>query len=70
MLDFMRVEILGGLLIQEIVLRRSRRFKLMHQRGQPQVSSTPVLGVTGSPCMTSGSQFQSIQVEGEKALGS
>jgi hypothetical protein len=37
---------------------------------QPQVSSASVSGVTGSSCMTSGSQLQSIQAEGEENLGS
>jgi hypothetical protein len=37
---------------------------------QPQVSSTPVSGVTGSPCTTSGSQLQGVQAEGAEASGS
>jgi len=34
---------------------------------QPQVSSTPVSGVTGSPCIASGSQLQGVQAEGVEA---
>jgi hypothetical protein len=37
---------------------------------QPQVSSAPVSGVTGSPCTTSGSQLQRFQAEGAEASGS
>jgi hypothetical protein len=33
------------------------------------VWSTPVLGVTGSPCTTSRSKLQSIQTEGTEASG-
>ena len=31
---------------------------------QPQSSSTPVLGVTGSPCTASGSQLEHVQSDG------
>ena len=34
---------------------------------QPQVSVTPILGVTGSPCTTSSSQSECVQSEGAKA---
>jgi hypothetical protein len=37
---------------------------------QPQVSGTPVLGVTGSPCTSSGSQSEGVQSEGSEASGS
>jgi hypothetical protein len=37
---------------------------------QSQVSGTPVLGVTGSPCTTSGSQSEGVQSEGAEASGS
>jgi hypothetical protein len=36
---------------------------------QPQVSNTPVLGMTGSPYTTSGSQLQGVQGEGAEASG-
>jgi transposase InsO family protein len=37
---------------------------------QPQVSGTPVSGVTGSPCTTSGSQSEHVQSEGAQTSGS
>jgi hypothetical protein len=33
---------------------------------QPQNSGTPILGVTGSPCTTSGSQSEHVQSDGEQ----
>jgi hypothetical protein len=37
---------------------------------QPSVSGTPVSGVIGSPCTTSGSQSEGVQTEGAEASGS
>jgi hypothetical protein len=37
---------------------------------QPQVSGTPVSGVTGSPCTASGSQSEDVQSKGAEASGS
>jgi hypothetical protein len=37
---------------------------------QPQVSGTPISGVTGSPCTASGSQSEGVQSEGEEASDS
>jgi hypothetical protein len=37
---------------------------------QPQVSGTPVSGVTGSPCTTLGSQSEHVQSYGAQSLGS
>jgi hypothetical protein len=37
---------------------------------QPQVSGTPVSGVTGSPCTASRSQLEGVQTEGKEASGS
>ena len=37
---------------------------------QPQVSGTPVSGVTGSPCTASGSLLEGVQTEGAEASGS
>jgi hypothetical protein len=37
---------------------------------QPQVSGTPISGVTGSPCIASGSQSKGVQTEGAEASGS
>jgi hypothetical protein len=70
MLDLRRAELSGGFSSRESIVKRMQTQIDVSKGEQPQVSSTPISGVTRSPCTASSSQLQRVQAEGEETSGS
>jgi hypothetical protein len=64
MLDLRRIRLLRDLESRVVVEDDAELSVAVSEGAQPQISSTPISGVTGSPCTASRSQSKQFQSDG------